>query len=266
MAEHKETIGRTLLVAFAVCLVCSIFVSGASVTLKPLQQKNALLDKQRSILRIAGMIDANTSATEIQDIFKKGIIPRLVNLDTGRFSDAHDPHSFDPLTSAEDPSLSKKLSPADDIASIRRLERYSVAYIVEKNGQLDTMILPVRGYGLWSTLYGFIALGKDLKTVRGFGFYQQAETPGLGGEVDNPRWLSKWPGKQVYDADGRVDIALIKGSVNTSNPQAIHQVDAIAGATLTSRGVENLLHFWLGPKGFGPFLENLRQGGQLNHG
>lgn len=260
MSEQKETIGRTLTVALAVCLVCSVFVAGAAVSLKPTQQENALLDKQRSILRIAGMIDENASGAEVRRVFSQGITPHLVDLETGRFSDAQDPRSFDPLKAAKDPALSKVLPSATDVASIRRQERYSVAYMVEKDGKLETLVLPVRGYGLWSTLYGFIALKSDLKTVSGFGFYQHAETPGLGGEVDNPRWLAQWPGKQVYDDGGQVEVVMLKGGVNPASPQAAHQVDAIAGATLTSRGVENLLHFWLGPDGFGPFLQNLRKG------
>ncbi len=260
MAEKKETIGRTLTVALAVCLVCSVFVAGAAVSLKQTQQQNALLDKQRSILRIAGMLNDNATGAEVRKIFGEGITPRVVDLETGRFTDAENPRTFDPLKAAQDPSLSKILPASKDIASIHRLERYSIAYLVEKNGRIETLILPIRGYGLWSTLYGFIALKSDLKTVAGFGFYQHAETPGLGGEVDNPRWLSQWPGKQVYDDSGRLDVAVVKGGVDPSSPQAVHKVDAIAGATLTSRGVDNLVHFWLGPDGFGPFLQNLKKG------
>lgn len=257
MSEQKETIGRTLFVALAVCLVCSVFVAGAAVSLKSLQQQNALLDKQRSILRIAGMINETASGDEVRRVFGEGITPRLVDLETGHFSDAQDPRNFDPLKAAQDPALSSTLGPGEDIASIHRMERYSVAYLVEKDGKIQTLILPVRGYGLWSTLYGFIALKSDLATVSGFGFYQHAETPGLGGEVDNPRWLQQWPGKEVYDDSGRVSLAMVKGGGAKGNP---HQVDAIAGATLTSRGVEHLVHFWLGPNGFGPFLQNLKKG------
>lgn len=261
MSEQKETIGRTLGVALAVCLVCSVFVAGAAVSLKPIQQENALLDKQRSVLRVAGMIPEDASGAEVRKVFREGIVARVVDLETGRFSDAQDPRSYDPLKAAQDPQTSRVLPPGTDIASIHRQEHYSLAYMVEKGGKVETLVLPVRGYGLWSTLYGFIALDSDLKTVKGFGFYQHAETPGLGGEVDNPRWLAQWPGKQVYDDSGRFDLVMLKGGgANDGTPQAVHRVDAIAGATLTSRGVEHLLQFWLGPNGFGPFLQNLRKG------
>ncbi|MOA31350.1 Na(+)-translocating NADH-quinone reductase subunit C [compost metagenome] len=118
----------------------------------------------------------------------------------------------------------------------------------------------MRGYGLWSTLYGFLALKGDLNTVVGLGFYQHGETPGLGGEVDNPKWKALWNGKSLFDEQGQLAIQIIKGSVDAQSPNASHQVDGLAGATLTSKGVHNLLHFWLGENGFGPFLAKLNNG------
>ena len=142
--------------------------------------------------------------------------------------------TFEPLAAAKDPELSRRLSASEDIASIRRLERYTTVYVVEKDGQLDTVILPVRGYGLWSTLHGFIALKGDLNTVVGMGFYQHAETPGLGGEVDNPKWTGQWPGKKIFDENGELKVQVVKGSVNPQSPDAEHQVDGLAGATPVS--------------------------------
>ena len=121
------------------------------------------------------------------------------------------------------------------------------------------LILPVYGKGLWSTMYGLLALKRDLRTVAGLTFYQHGETPGLGGEIDNPDWQAKWHGKQALDANGRVIIDVIKGQVDATGADAYHQVDGLAGATLTSKGVENLLHYWLGRDGYGPLLERLRR-------
>ncbi|MBT8151365.1 MAG: NADH:ubiquinone reductase (Na(+)-transporting) subunit C, partial [Gammaproteobacteria bacterium] len=161
---------------------------------------------------------------------------------------------------AKDPSRSIKLSGSEDIAKISRRENKALVYIVEgDNGELDKLILPVHGYGLWSTLYGFVALEDDLNTVAGLGFYDHAETPGLGGEVDNPRWKAIWPGKQVYK-NGEVELALKKGTVSQGETNASYRVDGLAGATLTSRGVTNLVQFWLGENGFQPFLENYKRG------
>lgn len=260
MSNKRETVAGTLLVAIVVCLVCSALVAGAAVALRPAQQANALLDKQRNILTIAGIGEAEMTASQVRSIFGERIEARLVDLETGSYSDAQDPLTFDHVASAKVPTLSDSVASADDIASIKRRERYATVYVVETDGQLDTMILPVRGYGLWSTLYGFIALKGDLNTVTGFGFYEHGETPGLGGEVDNPRWKALWPGKQVFNANGQVALDIVKGNVDPNSPAAKHQIDGLAGSTLTSNGVERLVQFWLGDNGFGQFISNLRKG------
>lgn len=255
MSSKKESVGRTIAVALAVCLVCSVVVSTAAVALKPVQITNQLLDKKRNILSIAGLLEEG----DVEAQFEK-VTARLVDLRTGEFSDEMDPLTYDQQKAAKDPAMSQRLEGSEDIASIRRREHYATVYMVEDASGIETMILPIHGYGLWSTLYGFIALEGDLKTVVGLGFYQHAETPGLGGEVDNPNWKQQWTGKVVYDEDGEVVVQVLKGSVDSSNPNAEHQVDGLAGATLTSRGVENLVRFWLGENGFGPFLDNLDAG------
>ncbi|WAJ39396.1 Na(+)-translocating NADH-quinone reductase subunit C [Pseudomonas sp. GOM7] len=260
MSSQKESTVRTLTVAVLVCLVCSVFVAGAAIALKPTQVENRLLDKQRSILAIAGLGQPGMSSAKVKEVFDSTITAKLVDLETGKFSDAYDPLTFDPLKAAKDPKLSTALPGSKDIAGIKRLERYSTVYMVEKDGQVQTLILPVRGYGLWSTLYGFIAIKGDLNTVVGMGFYQHGETPGLGGEVDNPKWKGQWPGKTLFDENGKLAVKVVKGGVDPQSPQAAHQVDALAGATLTSNGVSHLLQFWLGQNGFGPFIANLREG------
>ena len=260
MSSQKESTVRTLTVALLVCLVCSVFVAGAAIALKPTQVENRLLDKQRSILAIAGLGEPGMSSAKVKEVFDSTITAKLVDLRTGKFSDAFDPLTFDPLKAAKDPKLSTVLKGSEDLAGIKRQEHYSTVYLVEKDGQVQTLILPVRGYGLWSTLYGFIAVKGDLNTVVGMGFYQHGETPGLGGEVDNPKWKGQWPGKTLFDENGKLAVKVVKGGVDPQSPQAAHQVDALAGATLTSNGVSHLLQFWLGQNGFGPFIANLRAG------
>lgn len=260
MSSQKESTLRTLMVALIVCLVCSVFVAGGAIALKPVQVENRLLDKQRSILAIAGLGEEGMSAKQVKQLFKERIVTRVVDLTTGKYTDQMDPLVFDQLKAAKDPQLSDALPGEEDIASIKRRERFATVYLVENQGQLEKLILPVRGYGLWSTLYGFMALQGDLNTVVGLGFYQHAETPGLGGEVDNPKWKSLWVGKSLFDADGALAVQVVKGGVDPQGPHAAHQVDALAGATLTSNGVNNLLHYWLGKGGFGPFLANLGKG------
>lgn len=250
----KDTIGKTLTVAFVLCIVCSVVVSAAAVLLRPMQIENKNLDRKRNILLAAGLYNPELT---VDEQFKK-ISTRLVDLDRGVFVEA-DTANFDQRKAAKAAGLSVALSADDDTAKISRRENQALVYIIESNGEVERLILPVHGYGLWSTLYGFVALEGDLNTIAGLGFYDHGETPGLGGEVDNPSWKAQWPGKQVYKA-GEVSIALVKGNVNPSSPTASYQVDGLAGATLTSRGITNLLQFWMGQSGFQSFLENFKRG------
>lgn len=255
MAKNKDSISYIFTVAFAVCLVCAIIVSTAAVSLRPVQVKNKELDFKRNILAAAGLMEEGKS---VEELFEQ-IETRLVDIENGTFSDAYDIDTFDPVKAASDPAIASELPSDIDIASIKRMEKYTEVYLVrDGGGDIDTVILPIRGYGLWSTLWGFVALEEDLNTVVGLGFYSHAETPGLGGEVDNPNWKGQWPGKKVTDASGNLMIEVTKGG--QANPASDYEIDGLAGATLTTVGVNNLVRFWLGENGFKPFLENLKAG------
>ncbi len=226
--------------------------------LRPLQQANQELDFRSNILAAAGLQDAEGS---VDEIFSERVEARVVDLKTGKFTDAKNPEDYDQWAAAKDPSQSMDLSKDQDIASIGRREQYAEVYMIRTpEGELESVVLPVRGYGLWSTLYGFMAVEPDGNTVAGLTFYEHAETPGLGGEVDNPKWKSIWEGKKIYGEDGNVQLSVVKGSVEPSAPESQYKVDGLSGATLTSRGVDGLVAFWLGDLGFKPFLKNLREG------
>ncbi|MCP4596421.1 Na(+)-translocating NADH-quinone reductase subunit C [Neptuniibacter sp.] len=257
MSANNDTIGKTIIVTVLLCVVCSVIVSAAAVLLKPKQIANKELDRKSNILAAAGISDPSKS---VDELFAQ-ITTKYVDLETGKFT-TEIPAKYDAKKAAKDPVLGKALSKDVDIASIKYQAKVMPVYMVEKDGQIEKVILPVHGYGLWSTLYGFLALEGDLNTVVGFGFYSHAETPGLGGEVDNPNWKALWPGKEVYPAGSmEPTLGLIKGTVDTSNPNAKHQVDGLAGATLTANGVTNLVQFWMGKNGYAPFLTNLKAGG-----
>ncbi|HEC16427.1 MAG TPA: Na(+)-translocating NADH-quinone reductase subunit C [Sedimenticola sp.] len=248
---------RVLGVALSVCVACSALVTTATVLLRPVQQANRLLEKQRHVLAVAGLLEPGKSVEELS----RRLDVRLVDLASGGFVELERPERFDERRAARNPALSIALPPERDIAGIKRRAKYARVYLVRNGaGDIETIVLPVHGSGLWSQLYGFLALEADANTVVGLSFYEYAETPGLGGELDNPEWKALWPGKQVYDEEGRPAIRLVRGPVKAWDPQARHQVDALSGATLTTRGIENLLRFWLGPDGFGPFLARIRDG------
>lgn len=257
----KEGLGNVLLVAISLCLVCSIIVSTAAVLLKPQQKLNQELDQKQNILRAAGMLpegsNVDPQGRSIDELFSQFSV-RAVDLRTGRFTEEVDPASYDPIKAAKDPALSVELSDTEDIATIGRRENVSLVYLRESEGGVDKVVIPVRGYGLWGTLYGYLAIEGDLSTVAGLGFYSQKETPGLGGEVDNPAWKSQWPGVALFDQSGEPAVRLVKSRSPEGSMAAGHEVDALSGATLTTRGVENLVQFWTGDLGFGLFLENLK--------
>lgn len=254
--SSNESIGKIITVAFSLCIVCSVVVSTAAVMLKPAQDANRDLDRKRNILQAAGMLEEGKS---VEELFRR-IEPRYVDLRTGEFTEDVPP-GYNQQKAAKNPQLSTNLSEQEDRAGIGRQAHFAQVYLVEASDDkgLDKIILPVHGYGLWSTLYGFVALESDANTIAGLGFYEHGETPGLGGEVDNPRWKAQWPGKKVY-RDGEAAIALAKGSVDASSPDAQWRVDGLSGATLTSRGVTDLVQFWLGENGFKPFLNKLKTG------
>ena len=245
-------------VALTLCLVCAVLVSATAVLLKPLQERNQALAIKRQIVAVAGLA---APGADPEQLFREHIDMRLVDLDSGEYLADADPAQFDARAAARDPASSQLLARAVDIAGIKRRARHAPVYLVHEDGRLQTIVLPVHGYGLWSTMYGFLALGGDARTITGITFYEHAETPGLGDAIVDPDWQSGFRDKLALDEDGQPRITVIKGRVNPAAPEARYQVDGISGATLTSNGVTNLLQFWLGSMGFGRYLEQLRTTG-----
>ena len=257
--KNKNAMSHVFTVAILVCLVCSIFVSTAAVYLKPLQEYNKELERKRNILVAAGLLETGGDG-DIDQLFEQ-IEVRIVDLATGEYTNDVDPATFDAKRAAKDPAQNQIIASGDDLAGIKRRAKYARVYLSREGETLKRLILPIHGKGLWSTMYGFLAFETDLNTIRYLAFYEHGETPGLGGEVDNPRWKALWDGKLAFDAGGAVAIEVIKGAVVQGNARAIHQVDGLSGATLTARGASNLVRYWLGEDGFGPFLRKMRKEG-----
>lgn len=249
MSAKKESLGKTFGIVVAVCLVCSIVVSGAAVGLRSLQQTNAALDKKSNILNAAGLYEMGMSNSAIESTYSERVESRYVNLDSGQFVEAPKP-DYDMYKAAKETESSTKVTNSN-VGFQRRPDVASVYLVRDAQGDVSRIILPVHGSGLWDLMYGFLALDADGKTVRELIYYQQKETPGLGGEVQNPSWQEKWDGKEIYE-NGEVAIRVVKNA-NPSNP---HTIDALSGATLTSNGVENTVRYWVGEQGFGQFLKN----------
>jgi Na+-transporting NADH:ubiquinone oxidoreductase subunit C len=254
----NDSLEKTIAVALALCLVCAVLVSLATVALRPLQSYNKALDMKKNILDVAGLLQDNT---DIDQAFKERIESKIVDLKTGEYIDSINADEYDQRKAAKDPAQNELIPVDKDIASIRMKAKYTKIYLVKKGDQLQSIILPVNGYGLWSTMYGFLALEPDAQTVQSINLYDQAETPGLGGEVVNPIWRALWKGKKVYSDKGDVALTLVKGGVDESRADALYKVDGLAGATLTSRGVSNLVQYWMGAEGFATYLNKIRTKG-----
>jgi len=213
----RDSISNTLTVAIGLSLICSVLVASAAIVLKPKQLKNQEEYRQRIILEVAGLMEADG---DIATLFAT-IQPEII-----------------------------------DVASGESVEIY-----LEKDGDtVEQIILPISGPGLWSTMRGYLALAPDGNTVKGIRFFEHAETPGLGDQIDKADWRNLWVGKKLYDDDDTPRIEVVRGFAlrDATNTNLQYQIDGLSGATLTGNGVSRLVQHWIGPEGFGPYLETYR--------
>ncbi|WP_372654743.1 Na(+)-translocating NADH-quinone reductase subunit C [Halobacteriovorax sp.] len=250
----KSETGKTLLVAFLLCIVCSILVSGAAVSLKPMQEANKKLDVKKNLLIASGLVDKTATKEDINEAYKN-VRPLLVDLSTGDVVEG-DVEAYDQKKAAKDASKNKRIDTAIDAGKIRFRAKIAKAYLIQDAGETSMIVLPVHGKGLWSTMYGFLALAPDTVTVKGIGFYAHGETPGLGGEIDNPSWQATWNGKTALGEDFKPVLTVVKGAAKNET-----EIDGLSGATLTSVGVSGTIQYWLGDDAYGPFLAKFRDGG-----
>ncbi|MDH3739126.1 MAG: NADH:ubiquinone reductase (Na(+)-transporting) subunit C [Alphaproteobacteria bacterium] len=253
LALPNDSRVKTLGIALLVALVSATVVSVTAVTLKPLQLAN--LERQRQA-RMEAMIAALPGMADIlREAGVTSLETRLVDLDTDSFSTDIDPINYDQRAAAFDPELSMALPSEVDVANIGRRASLALVYVLRRGKEIALIVLPVHGSGYQSTIYAYLALEGDLNKVAALTVYEQGETPGLGSQVEDPAWQALWPGKEIADATGAIRISVVRGQA--SGP---HEVDGITGATRTMTGITNMLHFWLGDHGFGPFLARLRSG------
>jgi Na+-transporting NADH:ubiquinone oxidoreductase subunit C len=261
---NTESTRYTIQFAAVVCVVCALVVAASAVGLRSKQESNQLLFRQKNVLLAAGLVKPEDALTDdqVRQHFDRSIRVRLVDLATGEYmaDGKFDANTYDQRRARNDPALSRAAPP--NAAKVARLPTYGVVYLVGAGGKdaaVEQVVLPIEGIGMWGTLYGALALDRDGKTIRGLTFYDQKETPGLGGDIANPRWQALWVGRQAFDANWEPKIAVIKG--NAGPPaQDPHRVDAISGATITSNGVSRLVGFWLSADGYGRYLKRFREG------
>ena len=284
MSQGKDSLANTFAVATVLCLVCALVVSASAVVLKPMQKRNAQLDRKKNILKVSGIPPEEIDETGIDELFSSRFEATIIDMDTGEeaseackaamnsagkvlddvvaeYEQAWASKSKKDEEWAKDNddriAICRKLDKKEDIGGIKYREKYSHVFTLKSaDGKIEKYVFPVRGMGLWSMMQGYMAVEPDFQTVAGLTFYDQKETPGLGGEVENENWKKKWKGKQIYDGDS-VGLKVIKGDQSGND----YGVDGLAGATITSNGVTNMTEYWLGPSGFGPYIAKQKSGG-----
>jgi Na+-transporting NADH:ubiquinone oxidoreductase subunit C len=257
---RKESPIRALLTVLVTAVVCSFFVSASVVLLRPIQLNNKLLERSGNVLSLTGLMpaDGEIGDERLLELFKE-LDARVVNIDDATLDSKFDPYTFDGRRAAADPELSVVIPPGEDIASLGRRSRYKIIYLVWKDDKVDRVVLPIRGAGMWSMIYGYISLESDFNTIAGVKFYEQNETPGLGDQIAKAHWQEIWVGKQLYDEQGEMLFRISEGPVKMGASGAEFQVDALTGATVTANAVTALMRYWFGPDGYGPLLEGLRE-------
>ena len=249
---------KALLVVTLTALLCSILVTVAAVTLKPIQKAYQNLERNRAIVQVSGLsADAKPlSDKEVVKLFQT-LEARIVNLDTGTFDARFNPDTFASWQVDNDTELSTEIPAQLDVAQLGRRSQLVTIYLVNESDQLKRMILPIYGQGMWSKINAFIALDSDLNGIADITIYQQKETAGIGDKILNPDWQASWKGRKLYDEQGifQLGVGLIK------TPQSsVHQIDAISGATVTVNAVKNIVVYWFGPHGYARFLKTYRKG------
>jgi len=235
-----------MIIPLIACIACAVVVSVTAVTVRPEQNLNVENEKKLKILAAAGIM-----TDEVEKEFSK-IKTLYVDFKSNQLVEVTE--NYDHIKASSNVAQSSLVPKEQDIAILKRRENVAPIYVwYSEQNQIQKIVLPIRGYGLWGTLYGYLSLDADLNTVKGIEYYDHKETPGLGGEVDNPVWKSDWNGKKVYDSSGNVVLYVTKGPSTEE-----YEIDGISGATLTSNGVSNMIKYWLGENGYGPVLEMLR--------
>jgi Na+-transporting NADH:ubiquinone oxidoreductase subunit C len=256
----RDSPRNALLAVFLTALVCSSLVSAAVVLLRPIQLNNQMLERSRNIMQLTGLLAEGEEPGDEEMLgLYRSLDHRIFNMDSAEFSLDIEPDSFDKRRAVNDPELGLRIPSELDHASLGRRSRYAPVYMVWDGDGLERIILPVRGAGMWSTLYGYIALEPDLNTIAGMTFYEQNETPGLGDQITHRHWLEQWSGRRIFDDRGQIRFRVSESVVEEGSDAAAHQVDALTGATVTGNAVTSLIHYWFGPHGYQPFLEQLRE-------
>lgn len=219
--------------AIVICVACSLLIAGTALSLKDLQDKNAEVDMKLNVLKAAGLVTADESLTqeEVLSRFEAKVTAKVVDITNGDIVD-------------KDVASLTKYALTADIYKMKKDPELRPVYLVGDEAD-QTTIIPIAGKGLWGTVYGFLALAPDFKTVRNVTFRAPKETPGLGAECETSKFRELFPGKVVLDGEGKPAFQVARGPASpmtcTQVPGVNHCVDGMSGATLTGNGISEMV-------------------------
>lgn len=233
-----------MIVVMLFCVLCFAFVAFYFLVINKSAVAEKPDDKETAILKVAGLYESGKSEREVQSLYQARITPVTVDLDSGK----NVPRASDKCVT---------LARSDDPAEIRKRCATEEIFIVQDaQHRIEQVIVPIKGQGAKGMMQGLVALEPDGRTVKSIRYYDLKETPELGGKVQEEAWTRQWVGKKLVDDEGKPVFKVLP----PSQAQDAHSVDGITGATMTSNGVQNSVNYWMGERGFGPFLARLRNG------
>lgn len=250
LALPNESRTKTLFVAFAVSAVCALLVSGATVLLRPIQTANRAAEAEA---RIEALVRGIPGMAPILERSGGTLSTVVIDLEQGAAAEEVTPATLDAALS--EPSNWTGLDRGEDLAGLGRRPDYAQIYLLREGEDVSLVLLPVTGSGYNGRIDAVLALRGDMNTIAGLAITQHSETPGLGARIDEPAWLSDFPGTETRGPDGNLRFSVARGEA-----ASVYEVDGITGATRTSNAITQMIRFWLGPEGYGPLLAAIRRG------
>ena len=250
LALPNESRTKTLIVAFLVSAICAAFVSGATVILRPIQAANRAAEEQA---RIDALVRGIPGMADLLDTTGGALSTVVIDLQTGHAARDVTPQTLD--VALRDPNNWTPLAAAADLAGLGQRPNYVQVFLLREGGAISLVLLPVTGQGYGGRLDAILAVRGDMNTVAGIAVTGQSETPGLGARIEETAWQSGFPGVELRDETGEIRFRVAKGAAQTD-----HEVDGITGATRTGNAVTQMVRFWLGPEGYGAFIDAVERG------
>ncbi|MBF9033678.1 FMN-binding protein [Rhodobacterales bacterium HKCCE2091] len=246
----NDSRAKTVFVAFAVSAICAVLVSGATVMLRPIQAANRAAEEQA---RIEALVRGVPGMSELLEETGGTLSTVVIDLGSGRASPDVTPETLE--TALADPGNWSAIEAGDDLAGLGQRPDVAQIYLLRDGERISLVLLPISGQGYNGRIDAILALRGDMNTIAGIAVTRHSETPGLGGRIEEAAWQASWPGTEVRDDEGTIRFTVARGTASS-----IHEVDGITGATRTSSAMTRIVRFWLGPEGYGPFLDAVNRG------